>query len=140
MPLTVRIITPDRVCPEDQGQRVILPAWDGQIGILPGHAPFVCLLGEGVLCIRRYEQGDNHLTLMAGVAQVENDLVQVFAERVVVTREIVEQELCERLGELDRAAYADDIDQAEAAVEARWIAIQLRSVGRPVPPSTHLRW
>ena len=44
MTLTVQIITPDRSLPEYRADHVTLPAFDGDVGIRTGHAPFVCLL------------------------------------------------------------------------------------------------
>ena len=58
MALSVQIITPERSWDPVPADAVILPAFDGEVGILRGHAPFVCLLGEGELRINR-DQGAN---------------------------------------------------------------------------------
>ncbi|HEV8265798.1 MAG TPA: hypothetical protein VGQ06_12695 [Gemmatimonadales bacterium] len=48
----VTVISPERSLFEGEADAVIAPAFDGQVGILPRHAPFLTLLGEGRLTIR----------------------------------------------------------------------------------------
>ena len=47
--LTVSVISPEAVLFEGQTDSVVAPAFDGQVGILTGHAPMVTLLGTGEL-------------------------------------------------------------------------------------------
>ena len=45
--LTVSVISPERTVYEGTADQVVAPAWDGEIGILRGHAPALLLLGTG---------------------------------------------------------------------------------------------
>ena len=48
--LTLTIVTPDReVVREEVVSLVLAPSIDGQVGILPGHAPLVTSLAAGTL-------------------------------------------------------------------------------------------
>ena len=47
--LTVSVISPEAVLFEGTTDSVVAPAFDGQVGILTGHAPMVTLLGKGEL-------------------------------------------------------------------------------------------
>ena len=47
--LTVSVISPEAVLFEGTTDSVVAPAYDGQVGILTGHAPMVTLLGKGEL-------------------------------------------------------------------------------------------
>ena len=49
--LTVSVISPEAVLFEGTTESVVAPAFDGQVGILTGHAPMVTLLGKGELCL-----------------------------------------------------------------------------------------
>ena len=75
----VTVIAPDQAVFEGDADSVIAPAFDGQVGILPRHAPFMTLLGEGRLTVR---QGDaNHaFRVRGGVLQVVRDNVRVVTE------------------------------------------------------------
>jgi F-type H+-transporting ATPase subunit epsilon len=82
--LTVRVISPERTIYEGEADLVVAPAWDGEVGILRGHAPMVVLLGEGDLRVRR-DGVEEEFYVSGGFLQVANDVVNVLSERA--TRE-----------------------------------------------------
>ena len=49
--LKVSVISPEATLFEGEAPSVVAPAFDGEVGILPSHAPMVTTLGEGVLRI-----------------------------------------------------------------------------------------
>ena len=49
--LKVAVISPEQTLFEGDADMVVAPAWDGELGILRGHAPMLALLGEGNLRI-----------------------------------------------------------------------------------------
>ena len=58
------------------GHEPVGPAHDGEVGILPGHAPMLTLLGEGVLRI-----GDSvRVNVRGGFVQVADNVVRVITE------------------------------------------------------------
>ena len=79
-PLNVRVVSPDRVVFEGEASAVVAPAWDGQVGILPGHAPMLALVGSGVLSIDRPGGGDDTFHVAGGVLKVERDQVTLLTE------------------------------------------------------------
>lgn len=60
---------------------VVAPAFDGEVGILPNHAPFMTLLGDGVLTVRHADQV-RRFTVRGGFLQVVDNRVRVVAEHV----------------------------------------------------------
>ena len=60
---------------------VVAPAFDGEVGILPNHAPFMTLLGEGTLTVRRAETV-SRFGIRGGFLQVVDNRVRVVAEHV----------------------------------------------------------
>ncbi len=78
--LTVAVISPERVIYEGQADMVVAPAWDGEVGILRGHAPFMALLGEGDLRLRIGDREDR-FRVGGGFMQVVDDVVTVMSER-----------------------------------------------------------
>lgn len=75
--LTVAVISPEQTVYEGTAKSVVAPAFDGEVGILPGHAPLVTLLGQGVL---RIGDGTN-ISVQGGFLQVANNVVRVVTER-----------------------------------------------------------
>jgi len=78
--LTVSVISPERVVYEGQADMVVAPAWDGEVGILRGHAPFMVLLGEGDLRVRNGDR-EERFWVGGGFMQVADDVVTVLSER-----------------------------------------------------------
>lgn len=75
--LTVAVISPEQVVYEGTTHSVVAPAFDGEVGILPGHAPMLTLLGEGVLRIG----GDVRVHVKGGFVQVAANVVRVVTEQ-----------------------------------------------------------
>ena len=80
--LTVSVISPDRVLYEGSAALVVAPAFDGEVGILTGHAPMVTLLGRGTLRIEGATSGaGERFVVEGGFLQVVDDTVRVVTER-----------------------------------------------------------
>jgi F-type H+-transporting ATPase subunit epsilon len=78
--LHVRVVSPDRIVFDGEGSAVVAPAWDGQVGILPGHAPMLALVGSGVLSVERVGGGSDAFHVAGGVLKVERNQVTVLTE------------------------------------------------------------
>jgi F-type H+-transporting ATPase subunit epsilon len=78
--MRVTVLSPERTVFDGHAEAVVAPAFDGEVGILPRHAPFMTLLGEGRLVVRAAE-GERHFRLRGGFLQVEDDVVRVIADR-----------------------------------------------------------
>ena len=79
-PLNVRVVSPDRTVFDGDAAAVVAPAWDGQVGILPSHAPMLALVGSGELNIERPGGGSDSFHVAGGVLKVERDQVTVLTE------------------------------------------------------------
>lgn len=79
--MRVTVISPEASMFEGDADAVTAPAYDGRVGILPRHAPFMTLLGEGQLVVR---QGDaeQRFAVRGGFLQVVGNVVRVVAEHV----------------------------------------------------------
>jgi F-type H+-transporting ATPase subunit epsilon len=79
-PLKVRVVSPEKIVFEGEAAAVVAPAWDGQVGILPGHAPMLALLGSGALSIDRPGGGSDTFHVAGGVLKVERNQVTLLTE------------------------------------------------------------
>ena len=66
---------------DGEADAVVAPAFDGQVGILPNHAPFMTLLGEGTLTVRRAGT-ESRFSVRGGFLQVVDNKVRVVTEHV----------------------------------------------------------
>lgn len=78
--LSVRVVSAERMVYSGEARSVSAPAWDGQLGILPGHAPMITLLGAGTLSLRGGESGDRSWFVAGGALKVEEGVVTVLSE------------------------------------------------------------
>jgi F-type H+-transporting ATPase subunit epsilon len=76
----VTVISPERALFDGEADAVVAPAFDGLVGILPRHAPFLTLLGSGTL---RVKQGgtSSAFRVAGGFLQVMGNRVRVVADR-----------------------------------------------------------
>jgi F-type H+-transporting ATPase subunit epsilon len=77
----VTLISPERPVFDGPAESVVAPAFDGLVGILPHHAPFMTLLGEGVLTVRKPGGATEQFQVSGGFLQVLEDGVRVVVER-----------------------------------------------------------
>lgn len=80
MALDVRVVSPEKVVFKGDASAIVAPAWDGQVGILPGHAPMMTLLGAGELSVERPSGGSDAFFVAGGVLKVERDTVTLLTE------------------------------------------------------------
>lgn len=115
----LNVVTRERKIVDAEVDEVILPASDGEIGVLPGHTPLLATLRIGQL---RYRTGTKveRLVISWGFAEVLPDRVIVLAERGYLPTEIdraaAEQE---RTAAEKEIAYLSSHDPEFARVEAR---------------------
>jgi F-type H+-transporting ATPase subunit epsilon len=80
--LKVSVISPESVLFEGETDSVVAPAYDGELGILTGHAPLMALLGDGEL--RLGGGGNRRFKVSGGFLQVLNNDVRVVTEKATV--------------------------------------------------------
>ncbi|OLB66829.1 MAG: F0F1 ATP synthase subunit epsilon [Gemmatimonadetes bacterium] len=79
--MRVSVISAERAVFEGDAEAVVAPAYDGLVGILPRHAPFMTLLGHGVVKIMHtgVPHGTTRLQVAGGFLQVAYDVVRIVA-------------------------------------------------------------
>jgi len=104
--LRLEVVTAEREVLADDVDMVVAPGGEGELGILPRHAPLLTTLQPGMLRLKK----DGEETLMA----VSGGFLQVFADRVLVLA--------------DTAERADEIEEGRAE-EARKRAVEALQLG-----------
>jgi F-type H+-transporting ATPase subunit epsilon len=76
----VIVVTPECALFDGPATSLVAPAFDGLVGVLPRHAPFLSLLGTGRLVLRTSE-GESRFQVSGGFIQVVENVVRVVAEK-----------------------------------------------------------
>lgn len=79
--MRVTVISPEAAVFDGEADAVVVPAFDGELGILPNHAPLMTTLGTGVLTVRVGETA-TRFRVQAGFLQVVQNSVRILAEHV----------------------------------------------------------
>jgi len=116
MPIRCEIVSQDRQVFSGEASMIIVPGIQGEMGILPNHAPLLSTLKFGILRVRYHGQ-EQVFTIAGGVIEVQPDLVTVMADAAENVQEI-------------------DISRAEAAKRR---AEEILKEGPPPDYDTYLR-
>ena len=87
MPIRCEIVSQDRIVYQGDADMVVLPGGNGEMGILPNHAPVLSVLQFGVIRVR--SKGEElFFTVAGGVVEVQPDQVTVLADAAENVQEI----------------------------------------------------
>ena len=87
MPIRCEIISQDRIVFQGDADMVTLPGTDGEMGILPHHAPLLTTLKYGIIKVRAKNQ-ETLFTVAGGFAEVQPDIVTILADAAENVEEI----------------------------------------------------
>ncbi len=90
MPIRCELVSQDRTVFEGDVDIVVLPGTDGEMGILPQHAPLLTTLKYGLIKVRIKDQ-EQVFTVAGGVAEIQPDIVTVLADAAEDVTEIDEE-------------------------------------------------
>tara|TARA_B100000809_G_scaffold229358_1_gene242965 strand:+ start:1541 stop:1978 length:438 start_codon:yes stop_codon:yes gene_type:complete len=112
MPMHLEIITAERQVYSDEVDMVIAPGFDGQLGILPMHAPLMTMLKPGELTVRK--DGENmYVAVSGGFMEVLGNKVSVLADA------------CERSDEIDEQRAEQAVQRAQERLANRGSDMEL---------------
>jgi F-type H+-transporting ATPase subunit epsilon len=135
------IVTPERQLLRESVVEVVMPGAEGELGILPGHAPLITELGIGELTYRgAAPNATGVLAIIHGFAEVLGDRVTVLAETAERAAEIdlARAEAAKARAE-QRLSSGDpniELDRATVALQRALIRIQIARKYRGVPVET----
>ena len=111
--MTLEIITAERQLYGDEVDIVVAPGVDGQLGILPRHAPLMTMLQPGELLIRK-DGADTYLIVTGGFMEVIGNKVTILADAA------------ERSEEIDEARAATAMERARERIASHPSELELQ--------------
>jgi F-type H+-transporting ATPase subunit epsilon len=94
------LVSPEKLSFSGEVDQVDVPGWEGDFGVLAGHAPLVAAMRPGILTIIVGGQKQKVIVL-GGLAEVSDDRLTVLAD------------VATSIEELDRAQFADQITEMQ---------------------------
>ena len=116
MPMMLEIITAERQVFSDEVDMVVAPGIDGQLGILPRHAPLMTMLKPGELTVRKAGEEDMYVAVSGGFMEVLGNRVSILADA------------CERSDEIDEERAQQAVQRAQERLASRREDMELERV------------
>jgi len=129
--IELEVVTPERQVVKESVTEAQIPAKDGYIGVLPGHAPLLSLLGSGVLSYVPQSSARKVLAIHGGFVEVLDDHVRVLANlaeraeeidlekaRVAFKQAVERLTVHDQAGATDPAVALSESELARARVDA----------------------
>ena len=126
--IALEIVSPERHVLKEEVDFVVLPAYEGERGVLPGHTHLLVQLKVGELRYKK-ENRTEILSLSGGFAEVHPNRVEVFAETAEMSAEIDSERarlaLERAKKDLTKSASPQDLAMAEAALRRALIRLKV---------------
>jgi F-type H+-transporting ATPase subunit epsilon len=120
MPVNLEIVSPEKLLLSRAVDMVVIPASEGDMGVLEGHAPMIVMLRGGAVSLYEDDRVTDTLFVASGFAEVTPERCTVLANEVMPIAEASKEEGERRLAAAE-AEYAsidpDDAVGQELALE-----------------------
>ena len=114
MPVNLEIVSPEKLLLSQPVDMVVIPAAEGELGVLPGHSPMIVMLRGGTIAIYSGTQVTQRLFVGGGFAEITPERCTVLADEAVAVEDLVRVEAERRVAEAEAAWDAVDKMDIEA--------------------------
>jgi F-type H+-transporting ATPase subunit epsilon len=122
----LELVSPAKLLLSRQVEMVVIPAAEGEMGVLPGHAPMIVALRGGVIRVIEGGKDVERLFVAGGFAEVTPERVTVLADEATPVAELSKAEAERRIADADAAynAAAMDTPERRDAAMAKLLAMR----------------
>lgn len=106
--LKVIVVTPERAVLDETAEFVVLPLFDGELGVMSGHAPFVGQLAPGELKLKTAGVATRYY-IEGGFAQVRANVVNILTPAAVKAEDVTPVKATEARTAADAITASDNV-------------------------------
>jgi F-type H+-transporting ATPase subunit epsilon len=120
MPVNLEIVSPERLLLARPVEMVVIPASEGDMGVLEGHAPAIVMLRGGIIALYEDDKITDQMYVAGGFAEVTPERCTVLANEVLAPTDLSREEGERRLATAEAAlaqVEANDVAAEEMALE-----------------------
>ena len=103
MPVNLEIVSPEKLLLSRDVDMVVIPAAEGDMGVLEGHAPMIVTLRGGVVSLYEGERVTESLFVAGGFAEISPERCTVLAGEAMPVNELERSEVEKRLRDAEEA-------------------------------------
>jgi F-type H+-transporting ATPase subunit epsilon len=115
MPVNLEIVSPERLLLTRQVDMVVIPASEGDMGVLEGHTPMIVMLRGGIIALYDDETVTDQMYVAGGFAEVTPERCTVLANEVLAPTDLSREEGERRMAEAEAALT--QVDAADVVAE-----------------------
>jgi len=94
----LELVSPEKLLLSRAVDMVIIPAVEGEMGVLPGHAPMIVALAGGIISVRDQGRETERLFVRGGFADIGSELVTILADDATPVSELSKAEAERQVG------------------------------------------
>jgi len=123
--MQVELVAADRLVWSGEATMVIARTTEGDVGILPNHAPMLSVMVDGIVDVRTADDETWVAAVDAGFLSVAGNRISILSEHAEMSHEI---DLERARHDLERAqAAGEDSDEAAEAAGRAWAEARIRA-------------
>ena len=102
MPIALEIVSPERLLLSRSVEMAVIPAQEGDMGVLEGHTPMIVTLRGGTISLYEGDQVVEQLFVAGGFAEVTGERCTVLANEALPVAELTRDDAERRLKEAEQ--------------------------------------
>ena len=114
-------VSPEESIVSSEVDMVLIPAIEGDAGILPNHAPYMTILGQGIVEVTFEKDNIKQYFVEGGFADVTPQKITILAESSINLTDIDDTALIEKLKQIDENILNANESDKELLIERKAI-------------------
>ena len=103
----IEIVTPEKVIfSDDKVLEVILPSYEGEMGILKDHIPIISFLRPGIVKILKSSENVNSFFIQDGIIEFYNNNLTILSSKIIDIKELNKEKIDHLI--FDTEKFLDD--------------------------------
>ena len=117
-------VGPERVLYSGQVEAVQIPGTEGEMTVLPGHAPVLTSLKVGVIVVTERQNAGKHIFVQGGFADIGPTGVTVIAERAAPVEEVTPETINRDIEAVELQRDASEDPKVREALNGQIVQLQ----------------
>ncbi len=117
----LELVSPEKLLLSRPVEMAVIPAAEGEMGVLPGHAPMIVTLRGGIITVTENGQATDRLFIAGGFAEITPERCTVLADEATpvaeLSRAAAERRVTEAEAEYNSLAATATPEQRDAAMD-----------------------
>lgn len=115
----LELVAPEKLLFSGEIVSIILPSVDGEMQVMPGHAPLIAMLQPGVITIDTGAGAPQRLFVRGGIAEIRPDNISVLADYAVPMAEFSVEAIAIEIAMVEKVHVAARTDDTRFAASVK---------------------